>query len=126
MARQKRFYNPELETTELYTEVWQPELVKVRDVTDLLVISHYWRDSTGELWGDFEDPMENVKNGLTAYRKRQQYLQPAEILQIRNSLGMTVQDFADHLGINATTYQQIESNQRLQTKEQEKIFRTVE
>ncbi|HIW88489.1 MAG TPA: helix-turn-helix domain-containing protein [Candidatus Ligilactobacillus excrementipullorum] len=125
MVKKRKFYNPELETTELYTEVWRPELVTVKDVTDLLVINHYWQDSDGELWGDFTDPMENVREAFDAYRERQDYLKPVEIKKIRHDLGMTVREFADFIGIGSSTLTQIENNKRLQVKYQENLFRFV-
>ncbi|MCH4130664.1 MAG: hypothetical protein LKF20_08815 [Lactiplantibacillus sp.] len=51
---QRKFYNPELDTTELYTEVWKIELVQVRDESNLMVRNHYWKDSDGELWGIYD------------------------------------------------------------------------
>ena len=57
----KEFYNPEKEITEEYTEKWIIEKSRVKEVNDLLVTHHYWMDSDGELWGDFDNPMENVK-----------------------------------------------------------------
>lgn len=125
MAKKEKFYNPELETTELYTEVWKPELITVKDATDLLVINHYWQDSDDELWGDFNDPMENIKRGFAAYRERKGYMKPNEIKKLRHQLGMTVRKFAESIGIDSSTLTQIEHNQRLQVKSQEKRFRLV-
>lgn len=42
MTKIKAFYNPELETTENYVEVWKPEVIKVKDESDLVVMNHYW------------------------------------------------------------------------------------
>lgn len=125
MIKKKEFYNPELETTELYTEIWEPELIEVRDISDLLVVNHYWQDAEGELWGDFNDPMENVRNGFDAYRKRKGYMMPNEIQNLRNKLGMTVREFANTLGIGSSTLTQIENNKRLQVKYQENLFQAV-
>lgn len=121
MTRKKEFYNPELETTEVYTEVWQSEIVKVRDIDDLIVRNHYWKDAAGELWGDFDDPMENVRNSFNAYRERQGYLKPDEIRALRQNLGLSVRQFASELGIGFSTLNQIENNQRLQVKYQENL-----
>lgn len=126
MTRKKEFYNPELETTEVYTEVWQLEIVKVRDIDDLIVRNHYWKDAAGELWGDFDDPMENVRNSFNAYRERQGYLKPDEIRALRQNLGLSVRQFASELGIGFSTLNQIENNQRLQVKYQEKLFEAAE
>lgn len=60
MKKSKKLYNPELETTENYNEIWEPEVIKVKDESDLLVMNHYWQDKNGELWGDFNDPMEKM------------------------------------------------------------------
>ncbi|GAW99098.1 helix-turn-helix domain-containing protein [Secundilactobacillus mixtipabuli] len=126
MARKKEFYNPELEITEIYTEVWRSEIVKVRDINDLIVRNHYWEDASGELWGDFDDPMENVRNSFNAYRERQGYLTPDDIRTLRQKLGLSVRQFANELGIGSSTLTQIENNQRLQVKYQEKLFRAAE
>lgn len=94
MNKRKEFYNPELETTENYDEVWKLEVIKVKDESDLVVMNHYWQDKDGELWGDFNNPMENVKRGLDAYRKRKGYMTPDEIRNLRNQLNMLVKEFA--------------------------------
>ena len=94
MNKIKEFYNPELETTENYAEVWKPEVIKVKDESDLVVMNHYWQDKDGELWGDFNNPMENVKRGFDAYRKRKGYMTPDEIRNLRNQLNMSVKEFA--------------------------------
>lgn len=122
MNLKKALYNPELDTTEIYTEVWKPEIVKVRDINDLLVINHYWQDADGELWGDFADPMENVRNSFTAYRKRKNYMTSGEIRELRHNLGLSVREFAYILGIGSSSLTQIENNQRVQAKYQEILF----
>jgi len=94
MNKRKEFYNPELETTENYDEVWKLEVIKVKDESDLVVMNHYWQDKDGELWGDFNNPMENVKRGFDAYRKRKGYMTPDEIRNLRNQLNMSVKEFA--------------------------------
>lgn len=122
MIKKKEFYNPELGIKELYTEVWKPEVIKVKDVTDLLVMNHYWRDASGELWGDFDDPMENVRRSFDAYRERKGYMTPNDIRHLRNQLDMSVRAFADALGIGPSSLTQIENNQRVQAKYQEILF----
>ena len=94
MNKRKEFYNPELETTENYDEVWKLEVIKVKDESDLVVMNHYWQDKDGELWGDFNNPMENVKRGFDAYRKRKGYMTPDEIRNLQNQLNMSVKEFA--------------------------------
>lgn len=94
MNKRKEFYNPELETTENYDEVWKLEAIKVKDESDLVVMNHYWQDKDGELWGDFNNPIENVKRGFDAYRKRKGYMTPDGIRSLRNQLNMSVKEFA--------------------------------
>ena len=94
MNKRKEFYNPELGTIENYDEVWKLEVIKVKDESDLVVMNHYWQDKDGELWGDFNNPMENVKRGFDAYRKRKGYMTPDEIRNLRNQLNMSVKEFA--------------------------------
>lgn len=125
MNKIKKFYNPELETTENYAEVWKPEVIKVKDESDLVVMNHYWQDKDGELWGDFNNPMENVKRGFDAYRKRKGYMTPDEIRNLRNQLNMSVREFANAIGIGSSSLTQIENNQRVQVKYQEILFRAV-
>ena len=125
MNKIKEFYNPELETTEDYTEVWKPEVIKVKDESNLVVMNHYWQDKDGKLWGDFNDPMENVKRGFDAYRKRKGYMTPNEIRNLRNQLNMSVREFANAIGIGSSLLTQIENNKRVQVKSQEIVFRAV-
>ncbi|AFR22691.1 hypothetical protein [Lactobacillus helveticus] len=66
----KKFFNPELNQYDYYTEVWLPETVTVKDEKDILVINHYWKDKDGELWGDFDNPMENVYRSFVEYRQK--------------------------------------------------------
>ena len=96
---QRQFYNPELEQTGLYTEVWQTEHIQVKDIQDLVVTNHYWQDAAGELWADFDDPMENVHRSFDTYRKRKGYLTPNQIRQLREDLHLTVRQMATALGI---------------------------
>ncbi|HBF75771.1 MAG TPA: transcriptional regulator [Lactobacillus sp.] len=121
----KRFCNEELGTTELYTEVWLTETVRVKDVDDLLVENHYWRDSDGELWNDFDDPMENVKRAFDAYRTRKGYMSPAEIRNLRESTDFSDSRFADALGLASSIVSEIEQNRRVQDEHQEDLFRSV-
>ena len=65
---EKKFYNPEKESTEFYTEKWVLEQTTVKDLKNLTVKHHYWIDSDGEWWVDFENPMENVHADFDAYR----------------------------------------------------------
>lgn len=121
----KNFFNPELNDYDTYTEVWIPEKVRVKDETDLLVVNHYWRDSEGELWGDFENPMENVYRSFDAYRERKGYMSPKELRNLRENLGFSVRKFADALGISPSTLTQIENNHRVQAKYQDILFKNV-
>ncbi|PME01829.1 hypothetical protein [Lactiplantibacillus plantarum] len=79
----KTFYNEELNTTEEYSEVWKYELMRVKDISDLIVHNHYWKDSRGELWLDFDDPNENFRKAFNAYRNRKGFMQPNEIKKLR-------------------------------------------
>lgn len=126
MTTKKRFYNEELGRTDLYTEVWKLETVKVKDVDDLVVENHYWQDSDGELWSDFDHPMENVEEALAAYRKRKGYMTPREIRTLRGNMGLSVKELADELGIEPSTLAQIETGRRVQDKQQESLFRSAE
>lgn len=126
MTTKKRFYNEELGRTDLYTEVWKLETVKVKDVDDLVVENHYWQDSDGELWSDFDHPMENVKKACAAYRTRKGYMKPQEIRILRENMGLSVKGFADELGIEPSTLAQIETGRRVQDKQQESLFRSAE
>lgn len=122
----KTFFNPELNTYDTYTDTWIVEKVSVKDEKDLLVLNHYWCDSDGELWGDFENPMENVYRSFDAYRERKGWMTPKEIKDLRKSLGFSVRKFADALGISTSTLTQIENNHRVQAKYQEILFRGVQ
>lgn len=122
----KIFYNPETETTEEYTEVWQNEVVSVKDVNDLLVTNHYWKDEKGELWLDFDDPNENFRAAFKAYRSRKGYMQPQEIKRLRKNLGLDIRRFAERLGISYSKLSQIENNKRVQTLSQEISFRKAQ
>lgn len=121
----KQFYNPEIETVDVYEEVWIVEKINIKDEKNLLVKNHYWRDKFGELWADFDNPMENVYRGFEAYRTRKGFLSPRQIKEIRNSVNMSVREFADALGISSSTLTKIENNHRIQTKYQDQLFRLV-
>ncbi|RRK09758.1 helix-turn-helix domain-containing protein [Lactiplantibacillus garii] len=122
----KIFFNVELNTTAEYTEVWKYEVVKVKDVPDLLVRNHYWQDAQGELWLDFEDPNENFRGIFNAYRKRKGFMQPWEVKKLRANLGLSLRDFAERLGISYAKVSQIENNKRIQTLAQEVAFRKAQ
>lgn len=122
---EKEFYNPEKELSELYTEKWIVEKCKIKDVNDLLVLHHYWQDSDGELWVDFDSPMENVEADFLAYRKRKEYMQPNEIKELRQSLNLSVREFAELTGLGFSNISQIENNKRVQTKYQDVIFQLI-
>ena len=121
----KRFYNDELETTELYTEAWRLEKTQVKDISDLLVWHRYWIDADGELWSDFADPMENPKADFEAYRARKNYLKPEQIKQFRQNAGLTVRALSFYLGMGSSTLSQLENNKRVQTKEQDSLLKMV-
>lgn len=121
----KKLFNLELNRYDIYTEVWIPEKMTVKDEKDLIVVNHYWQDSDGELWGDFENPMENVHRSFDAYRKRKGYLTPVEIKRLRQKLDLSVRKFADALGISSSALTQIENNHQIQTKYQEILFESV-
>lgn len=125
MLTQKEFYNPEKDITELYTEKWLPEVVQVKDVDDLLILSHYWQDNEGELWTDFDHPMENVTRAFDEYRQRKDFMAANDIYQLRQQLGLSVRDFADRLGISPSALSQIETNRRVQTKYQDNLFKAT-
>ncbi|WP_125583456.1 helix-turn-helix domain-containing protein [Levilactobacillus cerevisiae] len=123
MPNQQAFFNPETERTEIYTEKWLEETCTVKELTDLSVRHHYWEGPDGELWGDFNDPMENVRRDFQAYRERQHFLTPPEIIHVRQRLNLTVRAFAAALGLGVSTVSQIENGERLQTKYQDNLFR---
>jgi DNA-binding transcriptional regulator YiaG len=123
MPNQQKFFNPEKALTELYTEKWLEETCTVKDITDLTIRHHYWEAPDGELWGDFNSPMENIHLDFQAYRQRKEFLTPTEIVHIRQQLHLTVREFADILGLGISTVSQIENNERIQTKYQDNLFR---
>jgi len=124
--KKKSFYNEELEKTSEYTEIWKYETVKVKDLSDLVVRNHYWKDETGELWLDFNDPNENFRNIFDTYRKRKGFMEPNKIKELRNKLDLSLRDFARNLGISYAKLSQIENNKRIQTLSQEISFRKAQ
>ncbi|AYM01875.1 helix-turn-helix domain-containing protein [Levilactobacillus yiduensis] len=121
----KEFYNDELEATDVYTEVKELRFVRVRDIDNLLVLHRYWKDSSGELWSDFDDPMENSKKDFIVYRTRKGYMTPESIKKLRENAGQTVREFSDYLGIGSSTLSQLENNLRVQTKETDALLQMV-
>lgn len=122
MARQKEFFNPQLGTTDLYNEIWQEEFVTVKDEHALPVRHHYWQDSTGILWPDFDNPFENSQADFDAYRARRGYTTPLQLRAMRVKAGCSIEEFADMLGLLPEAIAQIENNQRLQVKYHEAAF----
>ncbi|KRO00700.1 helix-turn-helix domain-containing protein [Companilactobacillus kimchiensis] len=122
---EKSFYNPEKNTTEIYFEKWIMEKCKVKYVDSLLVNHHYWQDSDGELWADFNNPMENVKADFNAYRERKKFMNPQNIKKLRNDLNLTIREFAELTGLGYFSISQIENNQRVQTKYQDMMFKSI-
>jgi len=116
-------FNPETNRREIFTEVTQTEKVSVKNLSGLTVQHHYWRDSTGELWVDFDHPLENVQADFAAYRKQLGLMSPQEIRELRSSLGLTVREFSEKLGLGSSTLSQIENNQRVQTGYQDNLFK---
>lgn len=125
MATKKKLYNPELARYDIYTEVWLEEKVTVKDEHNLTVLNHYWKDAAGELWGDFDHPMENVHRSFDAYRKRKGYMSPEKIRELRGNLHLSVRTFAKAIGISPSALTQIENNHRIQTKYQDVIFKLI-
>lgn len=118
----REFYNPEKDKLEKYQEVKQVEPVRFKDGTELNVEHTWWQDKNGELWGNFDDPMENVHKDFKAYREKYNYLMPSEIRELRKKYHLSVREFASILGIGSSTLNQIENDQRLQTKYQNAAF----
>lgn len=122
----RTFYNEELNTTEKYSEVWKYEMMQVKDIPDLIVHNHYWEDSQGELWLDFNDPNENFRRAFNAYRNRKGFMQPNEIRKLREDLHLSQRAFSERLGISYAKVSQIENNKRVQTLSQEVSFRKAQ
>jgi len=123
VPRQVTFYNPEKETQEMYTEVFQLATVIVKDVSNLAVWHHYWRDAEGELWSDFTDSSENLRRDFQAYRERRHFLSSDEIMAIRQLARLSPQEFANTLGLSTQLLSELENNQRVQTADQDQLFR---
>ena len=124
--RKRIFYNEELEAEGEYTEVWKQEVMRVRDVSDLVLCNHYWQDKDGELWVDFEDPNENLRKAFIEYRRRKGFMRPEEIKELRRKLELSTQDFAKMIGIDCDELVQIERNSRIQTLSQENFFKKIQ
>lgn len=125
MATTKSFYNPETEQVSKYTEKFILSDVAVGNVTGLKVMHHYWQDSDGELWGDFDDPMENVLADFAAYRQYLHFLTPDEISAIIKSLNIDLRSLAKFLGISTSTISSISNNRRAQDKYQNNLFKSL-
>lgn len=119
------FYNIEKDKSEPYTRVERLEQITVKDVDKLLIQAIYWRDPAGEEWLNPADPLENVRASFTEYRKIKHYLQPDEIRQIRQLLGLSLNKFARSLGMGPSTLSQIENNLKLQNREQDVLFKSI-
>ncbi|MCH4009189.1 helix-turn-helix domain-containing protein [Companilactobacillus sp.] len=125
MATKKSFYNLETERVSEYTEKFILSDVQVGNVTGLKVMHHYWQDSDGEFWGDFDNPMENVLADFAAYRKYLHFLTPEEISKIIKPLNIDLRSLANFLGISASTISSISTNNRAQDKYQDNLFRSL-
>ncbi len=125
-VEKREFYNPEKELTEIYEKETVIELAKVKDIDNLIVIHYYWKDSDGELWNNFDDPMENVRSDFNTYRNRVGFMQPWELKELRENIKMTVREFGDWTGIGYGNISKIENNQRVQTKYQDRIFKLTQ
>lgn len=121
----KTFYNIEKDKKEPYTKVVKREKISVREIHDLEVTNIYWRDPDGELWLNPDNPMENSKNGFSVYRQRKGYLQPEEIRAVREKTGISLNKFAELIGIGKSSLSQIENNLRVQSKEQDSLFKLI-
>ena len=107
-------------------EVKKHEIIKVKDISDLLVCNRYWQDSDGELWLDFDDPNENFRGIFNAYRERKGFMQPTELKILRRNFNLSLREFAEWLGISYSKVSQVENNKRIQTLTQEVAFRKVQ
>ena len=125
MTTTKSFYNPETEQVSKYTEKFILSDVEVGNVTGLKVMHHYWQDSDGELWGDFDNPMENVLADFAAYRKHLNFLTPEEISKIIQLLNINIRNLANFLGISISTISSLANNRRAQDKYQDNLFKSL-
>ena len=121
----KTFYNIEKDKKELYTKVVKSEKISVREIHDLEVTNVYWRSPDGELWLNPDNPMENSKNSFSVYRQRKGYLQPEEIRAVREKTGISLNKFAELIGIGKSSLSLIENNLRVQSKEQDSLFKLI-
>ncbi|TGD22554.1 helix-turn-helix domain-containing protein [Companilactobacillus suantsaicola] len=126
MNKKKIFYNEEKEISEAYTEKWLLEKCTVKDIDNLIVNHHYWEDPEGELWVDFNNPMENVYADFNAYREVKNFMKPSELKKLRETLNLTVREFSKLTGLGYSNISQIENNQRIQTKYQDLIFKLIQ
>ena len=118
MSVVRRFYNPELDRSDEYTERYITEKVKVRDLI-VTVTNHYWQDQDGHLWTDFSDPMENLRKAFSAYIIRKGWLTPYKIRLMQCKLHLSDKDFSSYVGIDVLILNQIKDNHRLQTADEE-------
>ena len=120
----RRFYNPELDRLDEYTERYVTEKVKVRDLI-VTVINHYWQDQDGHLWADFSDPMENLRKAFSVYIIRKGWLTPYQIRSMQRKLRklhLSDQAFSIYVGIDVPILNQIKDNHRLQTADEERLL----
>lgn len=126
MTKTRLIYNPILDNTERYTEIWETELVTARGVKDLPVKNHYWKqNSNGELWLDFDNPDENFYAFATAFRKEMNYMTPGEIQQLCLESGLGKSLFASLLSMDEDTLDSLMSNDLIQDEEQESLLEAM-
>lgn len=121
MSVVRRFYNPELDRSDEYTERYITEKVKVRDLT-VTVTNHYWQDQEDHLWADFSDPNENLRKAFSAYIIRKGWLTPYQIRSMQRKLHLSDKAFSTYVGIDALILSQIKDNHRLQTADEERLL----
>lgn len=119
----KKFYNPEKGLSEEYVECWIHEKVIVKDIDDLDILSHYWKDKDGILWNDFEHPDENLLSAFSEYRKRKKYTTPEKLRMIQKRLGLSINEFSKRIGLPVYYVLAIENNKLIQSREQEIALR---
>lgn len=120
----EELYNPELDRTDKYEEVYLWENVLVRD-EEIPLLNHYWRDKDGELWGDFKNPMENVKRSFNAYRKLKKDLTPSMIKSRRMELNISVEDISRALNISPHLFRALENNKYVQSEDEDLHLREI-
>lgn len=118
-------YNSELERWVKYTEVFVTETTTVKDLTDLQVRHHWWRDPDGEYWADSARPLENFYADMAAYRKRKRFLTPGEIKERLKSLNLSLDELSDRTEIPSKVLNEIQRYQRLQTAAQDAKLRQI-